>query len=141
MSCERDLLDVLTVLTIPAIAVLALVIGYGQFALNRNRLKLELFDRRYSVFEATKKFLYSILRDFEVLDEERNLFLENTKGAIFLFDREICDYLDDFHLKSLELRKANKANDQTLKTEMEVWFSKQADDLEGRFSSKMGIEV
>ena len=45
-------------------------IAWQQWQLARNKLRLDLFDRRYKVFEATRRFLAVILRDARFEDSQ-----------------------------------------------------------------------
>jgi hypothetical protein len=56
-----DWIDVLSALLTPTIAILGIYIAYQQWRTNKNRLKLELFDKRYEIFTNIKKFIANIL--------------------------------------------------------------------------------
>ena len=47
----------------PAIGLVAIYIAWQQWNTNRNKLKLDLFEKRFSVFQSTRTFLSSVLRD------------------------------------------------------------------------------
>jgi len=49
---QRDWIDIFAALLTPAIAILASYIAVRQWLTNKNKLKLDLFDKRYAVFEA-----------------------------------------------------------------------------------------
>ncbi|WP_426111306.1 hypothetical protein [Pseudomonas sp. DSP3-2-2] len=84
-----------TALTTPAIAGLALVIARTQARIARNKLKLDLYDRRVVVYDAAKRFLISTLTmQQEQYFAAQQDYLKGVAGARWLFDEEIQAYLD-----------------------------------------------
>lgn len=61
MNCEPDWSSVVSSLLVPVIAVLGAVIAYRQWRVAQNKLKLDLFDRRFAIFDAARKLIASIL--------------------------------------------------------------------------------
>jgi hypothetical protein len=55
------------------------------------RLRLDLFDRRYKVFKVTRKFLATILEKASFETRELAEFSLATSDAEFLFGRDIVD--------------------------------------------------
>ncbi|PYJ41035.1 MAG: hypothetical protein DME80_14400, partial [Verrucomicrobia bacterium] len=45
------------------IGIAVVVVAWQQRQIARHKLRLDLFDRRYKVYEATRKFLSIILRE------------------------------------------------------------------------------
>ncbi|WP_440997546.1 hypothetical protein [Arhodomonas sp. SL1] len=84
----------LSALLTPTIAILGSVIGFLQWRTNRNRLKHELFDRRYEQFEVVRNFLGSIMSSGKATDERQFKYLSGTRGVRFVFDKELAEYLD-----------------------------------------------
>src|SRR3954454_23451581 len=91
-----DIVSALTALIPIAIAALGGLIAWRQWrtnqrqaATNHHRLKLDLFDRRFEVYEATHTFLQNIIADIGVdLDRIRE-FRRRTGKAVFLFPDEL----------------------------------------------------
>ena len=48
------LVPVLSALLTPTIAIITTYIAYEQWRTNRNKLKLDLFDRRFAVYDAMR---------------------------------------------------------------------------------------
>jgi hypothetical protein len=80
------------------IAGLVMIITLGQFLNNRMRLKHDLFDRRYDIFEKVAAFISKIMLSGDVSNQEMNRFLKETKRAYFVFgcDNQIKDSIQKF---------------------------------------------
>jgi len=90
----HDWVDYLSALLTPTIAIAGVAIGLFQWSTNRNRLKHELFDRRYEQFQAVKDFLGSIMASGRALDDKQADFLFKTRGLRFIYDKTLADYID-----------------------------------------------
>jgi hypothetical protein len=90
----RDWVDYLSALLTPTIAVLGSIIAYLQWRTNTNRLKHELFNRRYKQFTVVRDFIRSILTSGKSKQDEQFKYLSGTRGIRFIFDKEIADYVD-----------------------------------------------
>ena len=75
---NRDWVEYLIALLTPTIIVFGILIAFLQWRTNRNRLKHELFDRRYKQFEAVRDYLSSILSNGRVKSEDNFMFLSET---------------------------------------------------------------
>ena len=93
LSKPKDILDIVAILSVPIIAIVALVFAGLQWFTNQKRLKHELFDRRYAQFEAVKTFLGSLLSG-RMDDDVRDAFILATKGIRFTYSKEISEYVD-----------------------------------------------
>jgi hypothetical protein len=90
------------------LSVAVVVIAALQWRVARNKLRLDLFDRRYKVYEATRKFLALILRNTRFQDSELTEFDLATSDAKFLFRRDIVDWLAEIRAQALDLRTDQK---------------------------------
>ncbi len=93
MTCEKDIIDILSALLTPFIAISAIFIAVLQLKINRNRLKHELFDRRYAQYRSVTTLLGSIMREGQVTVEAQREYLIKTSGMEFIFSSEIRDYI------------------------------------------------
>ncbi len=93
MVGDKDWIDVLSALLTPIIAFLAVGIAVLQWKINRNRLKHELFDRRYEQYEAVQKFLGSIFRSGKVSIEAQSDYMSGIVGIEFTYSKELKSYL------------------------------------------------
>jgi hypothetical protein len=134
--------------------IIALIIGgfggliaYRQWRTARNRLKLDLFDRRLIVYEQTRDFLARRRALGQLTDDEITKFAIKTRVSKWLFNPAIAAYLEDeiakaaMDVSSLESerqtltneadRKANVARQRQLKE----WLDKQLYQvIDGKFS-------
>jgi hypothetical protein len=102
----------LSALSTPTIAILGALIAYRQWCLAQNKLKLDLFDRRFSVYESARNFLASIMTSGRANEKELLKFLAGTREAKWLLNRQVADYLvKEIYHKALDL--------QTLESELQ----------------------
>ncbi len=76
-----------------AIAALAAVIARGQWVTAKNKLKLDLFDRRMKVYEAAQALLSYIMRNGNCSDEELIKYTVAVREAKWLLNSSITSYL------------------------------------------------
>ncbi len=84
-------------------------IAYQQWRVARNKLRMDLFDRRYKVYDATRLFLSVILRDATFKDSDLFSFYAGISDAEFLFRADVTDYLGQIRKRALDMRTHQKA--------------------------------
>lgn len=89
------------------IAGIVAYIAFMQFKTNRDRLRLELYNRRFSVYEGLKELLNKIIICFDVTDDDLREFRIKTNEAAFLFDKDIVEYLKEINNKGTKLYSYN----------------------------------
>lgn len=105
MICEPHWTTWLTALLTPIVAILGIYIASRQWQTARNKLKFDLFEKRFAVYEASKSFLDSIASSGKVKDEELFKFLLATRQARWLLDVELANYLKmDIYKKATEIK-------------------------------------
>lgn len=80
------------------------VIAWQQWRVAENKLRLDLFDRRYKVYDATKKFLAQIFRHATFDDSQLFEFYAGTADAEFLFGVDVLDYLEQIRNRAVDIR-------------------------------------
>ena len=85
------------------VGVVLAVIAFLQFKVAHDKLRLELFDRRYKVFAATKKFLVVIMRHARFQDKDLFEFYADTADAEFLFDKDVLEYLKQIAHRAIDM--------------------------------------
>jgi hypothetical protein len=85
-----------------AVAIIAVL----QWRVADNKLRLDLFDRRYKVYDATRKFLAMILREGKFSQSELFEFDAGTSNAEFLFQADVVAHLAEIRKRALHLRTA-----------------------------------
>jgi hypothetical protein len=63
-------------------------IAWQQLQTARNKFRLDLFDRRFPVFEAAMKLVLIAVQEGDISDEARREFFTATRGVEFLFNSE-----------------------------------------------------
>ena len=133
-----------TAITTAGVAVLVAIITLRNWITNRARLKHELFDRRYAIYEKIAGFISQVLLTGTVEGGGEEKFLRETKKAYFAFgcDKQIKKLVSDIYRKAVELhalQSENKLTGDALKNNLEQqmkiknWFSETLDSLETIF--------
>ncbi|GJM04048.1 MAG: hypothetical protein DHS20C09_00390 [marine bacterium B5-7] len=140
----KPLIDFFVALIPIALAILGSYIAIQQYRTNRKKLKIELFDKRYAVFIAINQYLGVVMRDVSVDHSQRSEYLAGTRGAEFLFKKEITEYIDEIWSKSIDL--CTWAEDELTSThatergEHMKWFGRQFSEIDERFKKYMQLE-
>jgi hypothetical protein len=85
----------------------AAYISWRQWWTGNYRLRLDMFDRRYAVYDATKLLVDKITLNDQVTSSDFIEFRNNVRGAEFIFDgetREFLQQLIDFSWKAYMAR-------------------------------------
>ncbi len=119
--------------------------GYNQYLLSKGKFKLDLFDKRFSVYKAAQVFLINI-RDKTKIDMDQILkFKADTQDSVFLFDEDIPNYLKTISNKALELLEVHgnldgvpKGEDRSemcrKQTDLRHWLNSQLPELKNKFA-------
>lgn len=141
----------LAALSTPTIAVLGALIAYRQWRLAQNKLKLDLFDRRFSVYEASRNLLASVMTSGKAKEDEVIKFMVATREAKWLLNQQVADYLDkqlyhkalDLQCLAAELEGVSAGRERTAnlqkQTELKKWFMAQYPVLDDYFSSYLQL--
>jgi hypothetical protein len=86
------------------------IVAWQQWRVARNKLRLDLFDRRYQVYDATRRFVRVSVQDNAHIDRHLSAFSDETSNAEFLFDTDVVNYLE-------------KIRQQAQKEGAAMWFS------------------
>ena len=89
---KRTIANYLIAITPISIALFVAVIGWLQWKTADKKLRLDLYDRRFSVYSNTVKFFNILIDDLsknkDELDETRASFLNTMLESQFLFDAD-----------------------------------------------------
>ena len=104
-----DIATVAAVLTV-VIAAMVTVITWRQWRTDQARLKHELFDRRYSIYEKIEVFPATIMTEGKVGEGADRLFLRETKLAYFAFgcDEAVKNVVNRLYSISVDLLAAEE---------------------------------
>ena len=116
------------------IASVVVYITYQQHKTNRDKLRLDLFEKRYKVFRTLMEFLAFIFTFGNADPKKIMTFKADTNDSIFLFEEEISSYIEKVYDKAWEIHSANfklehhkireetqEQTDATFKNREEVW--------------------
>jgi hypothetical protein len=111
----RDLTDYIAAYA-PLIAVLVAVgLGIVQAYLQRQRLKQDLYEKRYSVYSSVIDFWHYLVESrasgqakLQTI-ERRNQFYSQIRHAKFLFGRDVITFLEEYHALAAQLQDAATA--------------------------------
>ena len=101
----------LSALLTPIIALFGAVIAFFQWRVARNQIKIDLYDKRFAIYEASLIFYQKILTcTAETIKEEsfniaQKNFIKASREAQYLFakDSGIFQLLQDWHTRSFKI--------------------------------------
>lgn len=133
-------------LGIPIVGILlsaiAAYIAWQQKRIADIRLQHDLYDRRYKVYDGIRKFLAVIMQTGQVDLKDFYTFLSETSDAVFLFKKEIADYLTEVREKSARLRMFNtRLSNQNLPQDQRAEAADQEAEVLGWFSEQTDVTV
>lgn len=100
---NKPALDFFAALLPFVLSLVAAYIAFAQYRVNRNKLKFDLFEKRFKVFIAAKDFIAHNLTSQRPTAEAKLDFIVNTRGAEFLFDSNVKYIIDEIWKKSVDL--------------------------------------
>lgn len=136
----------LTALLVPIVAVLGAFIAFRQWRTAQNKLKLDLFDRRLLVHTAAREYISSVMTSGRTTQEAEFAYMAGTRGAKWLFNDEIVEYLDkvlwhkicDLGCLQSELQGLPPGPERTEKVHMQAeikkWLVAQIEVLDGKLA-------
>jgi len=71
-------------------------------------LSLEVYDRRIQIYRIVRDFLVEILARATISEEHLQKFAKGTDEVIFLFDKDLAEYLLELYQKARSLRYKNE---------------------------------
>lgn len=119
------------------VALFVAWIALQQWWINREKLRLDLFARRHAIFDSTRKFIASIVREGRVDLPTQQEFWAGTVDASFLFHADVVGYIEEIHQKAIKLhyhaqmqRPEVPDREKHIEAEMKLvlWFAEQLRD-------------
>lgn len=84
----------LTAVGTPAIALVAVGIAHRQWATARDKVRLDLYDRRVAIYEAVQTAMGQMLRKGDVNQQDEQDYLIGVAGSQWLFGDEVRHFLE-----------------------------------------------
>ena len=139
-----EILQIISGFFTPIISIISFYISFQQYITNKKKLRLDLYEKRFAVYEAVVSFLSHVMAQGTAKMAEINKFTEIINKSYFLFDSKMTDYLYKIQNKGLDLNtnKENREPDLTkeertkLAKEWKVlvkWFNEQMDVSKEKF--------
>lgn len=141
-ACSMPLLELLTALIPIALAIFGGYIAWQQFQTNKKKLKLDLFEKRYAVFECVNAFLLTVAKGQKVNQQQRDEFLSGTRSAEFLFGPDIKKYIDEIWVKAVDADcwvECETPYSARERTDAMKWLHNQLKDVDKKFIEYMNI--
>ena len=146
----EQIAEVSKALLTPLVAIVAAYIAWQQWSTNRRKLKLDLFDRRYTVYEKIGEFIGSILTSGRVQEGKELQLMVDTKTTKFLFGEEISQFVSDVYRQAVHLHALDaelegltgETRIANVKTQREIknWLEQALTGLQKRFSKYLTLE-
>jgi len=141
------------------VGLIAAAVAFGSFWIAREKLRFDLFDKRFKVFEGARLLVSRALRTGALSMDELLEFRATAIGKEFLFSGEVVDYLnkiDQYAVRIvtmgpvlrksvgvapvdaaalIQLQKVKEQHEEALN-----WMVEQLQQLTARFAPDMQIE-
>ena len=143
------------------IAILLAYVAWQNYKINekglkiqKDKLRLDLFERRLVVYEACQNFLSSFELAGRVINDELVKFLKDSSNAEFLFGKEISEYVDKIGKKTLRHKQVlrrledttllvgDKRNQLAIEAEqIEEWIQGQREECRSAFRKYLHFSI
>lgn len=139
----------MTVLISGLLALIAMIgawIALQQMLIARAKLNIDLFDRRFAVYVATRKYIVTMLQNKGGTQEDAVTWWAVASSAPFLFDKDVSHFIEEVEKRGsvMRARVGGKAIYESEEHVAEyndhfMWFAKNGDLLEGIFQKDMSL--
>jgi hypothetical protein len=99
----------LSALSTPAIALMVAMIAFAQWRTARQRMILDLFERRMNIIDLLSRIASAILFEGTLRNEDVDGFLRATRGDKFLFGPKVTTYLSETYRRLVNLQAYESA--------------------------------
>ena len=140
----------------PVVAMLAAIIAglitWGQWKTARDRLKLDLFDKRLVIYQVARDFLASVMTSGKVNEKELFKFSMAMREAKWLLNADVAQYLNEtlrnkaIYLQVLDQELptispgAERTRNVHRQSEIKKWINAQYDVLDKKFASFLQLQ-
>lgn len=142
------------------IAIIVAYIAYQNYKINSDnsklridKLRFDLFEKRYAVYRTIQEFIATIIREGCINNRLLGDFNRETSYGEFLFGSEITDYIKSIYKKGCDLILTKELLDDTRleaskrsriindKSELLLWFGGQFDISRKLFDKYLSFSV
>jgi hypothetical protein len=114
VECNQEIPFWLDIIVKLAPAFVAFVVGsfgtyiaFNQYRMNRDKLRLDLFEKRLEAYEKLQEYFNCLLRDGRVDDKMISILAEARYKSLFLFGNEITEHINEVWDKAIKMRYLN----------------------------------
>jgi hypothetical protein len=114
VECTQEIPFWLDIIFKLAPAFVALVVGsfgtyiaFNQYRTNRDKLRLDLFEKRLEAYEKLQEYFNCLFRDAHVDDKMISILAEARYKSLFLFGNEITEHINEVWHKAIKMRYLN----------------------------------
>jgi hypothetical protein len=144
--------QILQALAVPLIAAVGAWVAIQQMRIARIKLQHDLYDRRYAIFQAVRRFLDATVVSLVVSSDILRAFVIGTADAEFLFPDELAAYLGEMSrrartaqsiyttMQSLPEGSPERAKANLAANEQTRWLVEQIDALTARFRDVLKLD-
>lgn len=133
----KELVDVARIVSglfMPVIAAIGALIALQQYLITKNKLKLDLYEKRFHVYKVYIDFCLKIADGDDVRSPDYRALSESLYYSKFLFKRDMSEYLESLVSKAKDYRLAKLQNeDQASIEEIERYFASKIIEIPGKF--------
>lgn len=112
LSIAEAVARIVLALMTPVLGCLAYTIARRQANIARDKLKLDLFERRYAVYLSVNEWINDLQRRV-VPDAEYTAHIRKMEQAQFLFDKDVNDWLRELRKKARSMNHARRLCGET----------------------------
>ena len=144
--------QILQALAVPLIAAVGAWVAIQQMRIAKIKLQHDLYDRRYAVFQAVRRFLDEMVANLVVSHDILRAFVIGTADAEFLFPDDLAAYLGEMSrrartaqsiymtMQSLPEGSPERAKATLAANEQTRWLVEQIDGLTARFRDVLKLD-
>ena len=141
----------LTAMMTPVVACFGVWIAYQQWITARDKLRLDLYERRMEVYAAARAALSAVFARNDLTPAEESTYLRGVAGAQWLYGKDVTKYLHkEFWAKLCDLHSITTQLDGTTsgaarttlvdqRTVLRKWFLDQHDRMDKLFYPYLGF--
>jgi hypothetical protein len=90
------------------ISIATATVAIMQWRLAKDKLRLDLFEKRYRVYEVAMTYLSAVVSLADVRNDDLHNYNRGTTDAVFLFGPEISDYIKKLRHRTLQMQLYQK---------------------------------
>jgi len=110
-------MDILTIFSSASPGILGLatlLVSWRQYATSNEQVRIELFDKRFKVYFAAKRFAATVVRENKVENDDFYEFRRDTSESTFLFPQGIQKLLRSIHEAANKKRTYRRKSDHMM---------------------------